>query len=197
MSKYTRAAVALLSIFCALIVAGCRCSDAVGQGGDVGGRGDGNSLEEYLADVKKTFRDRRFVDDEMIGCALTTREYKSKYEIIYTDRSRTIFSYRYLGFSYTGGAHGATIVGIGTIDVATGRKLTVADVIPADKRAEALARVKKAVVEKIGAENLSGEVTLTDNFCVAADGLHFVFNEYELAAYCFGAIEVVIPAYGK
>ena len=160
-------------------------------------RGEGRSgLDEYLAEMTELFRDGRFARDEMIRSGLTTREHRSKYEIIYTDASRKVFSYRCEGFRYWGGAHGIATVEIGTIEVATGRKLTVADAIPADKRSEALARVRNAVIAKIGgAEHLQGEVKLTENFCVSENGLHFVFQEYEVAAYCFGPIEVVIPAY--
>ena len=37
-----------------------------------------------------------------------------------------------------------------------------------------------------------GDVTLTDNCCVAGDGVHFVFNECEVADYAAGPIEVVV-----
>ena len=32
----------------------------------------------------------------------------------------------------------------------------------------------------------------THNFYIAADGLHFVYNEYEDASYAAGAVEVVV-----
>ena len=133
----------------------------------------------------------------LVGTSATTREYEEKYRIVYADRSKTIFSYRHEGLCYEGGAHGLESVSVGTIEVASWRKLTLADVIPPDKRAEALERLKSAVVRKIGAESLANEVKLTDNFCVMEDGLHFVFGPYKIAAYAFGSIEVVIPAYGK
>ena len=86
--------------------------------------------------------------------------------------------------------------------------METADVIPADKRAEALARVRKAVIAKIGEEeNLmpsANEVlaTLQENFYVDKDGLHFIFAAYSVAPYhyapeLYGPVEVVIPAYGK
>ena len=53
------------------------------------------------------------------------------------------------------------------------------------------------MIAKIGGkDNLQGEVTLTENFYIAGDGLHFVFNEYEVACHAQGLVEVVIPAYG-
>lgn len=88
----------------------------------------------------------------------------------------------------------------------TGRKLQIADVIPADKRAEALVSVRNAVIEKIGGENnlmLSAETELTkfpENFYIGKDGLHLIFAEYSVAPYMYapneyGPVEVVIPAY--
>ena len=170
-----------------LTLAVCRCADARGEDG----------LGEYLAEMKMFFRDRGLANDLRVGGALTTREYNSKYEMIHIDRARAFFSYRSTRYSYTGGAHGSTTVEIGTMEVAAWRKLTLDDVIPPDKRAEALARLKEAVIKKVGKENVQGEIKLTNNFCVMEDGLHFVFQEYEVAAYAVGPVEVVIPAYGK
>ena len=130
------------------------------------------------------------------GLSAGTSEYRSKYDIVHVDQQRGLISYRMVFYAYPGGAHGSEAVFLGTIDTKTARKLSVADVIPEDKRDEALGRIRKAVADQIGGEdNLSGNVTLTENFCVAADGLHFVFREYEVAAYCHGTIEVVIPDY--
>lgn len=61
---------------------------------------------------------------------LTTLECKTGYKVIYTDQ-RTFFSYRAECFRYTGGAHGGTIVKVGTMDARTGKRPTLADVIPA------------------------------------------------------------------
>ena len=196
--KRRHIAVIVLFSFCSLTFAGCgksNCSDnrccCNARGYGIGG------LEEYLAEMKNFVQDKETTSALMVGISDTTREYVAKYEIIYADSSKTIFSYRYDGHVYEGGAHGFHPVRVGTIEVASWRRLTLADVIPPDKRTEALARLKSAVIRKIGAENLADEVKLTDNFCVMEDGLHFVFVEYEIAAFSFGPIEVVIPAYGK
>ena len=154
--------------------------------------------EAYLKEVTETLTDKMFAKDIWVGGSLTTREYNSKYNVIYANPERTFFSYRAEGDFYTGGAHGSSAVLLGSIDLKSGRKLRIDDVIPADKRAEALSLVKDAVVKKLeGTDKLQGKVTLTENFCIAEDGLHFLFQEYEIAAYCFGSIEVIIPAYGE
>jgi hypothetical protein len=172
---------------------------------DVFARDFGNFLDCYVNEVRDVFGDKdltSYFEPEGGGFyMLTTREYKSEYKVVYTDQ-RTFFSYRAECFRYTGGAHGGTVVKVGTIDVRTGKRLTTADVIPEGKRAEAIARVREAVIAKIGGKmNLlptANEVlaTLSENFYVGKNSLHFVFNEYEVACYAQGVVEVVIPAYG-
>ena len=38
---------------------------------------------------------------------------------------------------------------------------------------------------------------VTDNCCIAADGIHFVFNEYSIAPFLEGVIEAVVRHDGK
>lgn len=61
---------------------------------------------------------------------LTTRKCKTGHKVIYTDQ-RTFFNCRAECFWYTDGAHGGTIVKVGTMDVRTGKRPVPADVIPA------------------------------------------------------------------
>ena len=156
----------------------------------------GLHVDAYLREVKDAIGSAAAVDGEVVGGELTTREFSSKYEVVYVDSARTIFSYRAEGYFYTGGAHGNRVVKVGTVEVKTGRRLTVADVIPLEMRRDALVRVKKAVIAEIGGEeNLQGRVRLTENFYIAKDGVHFVFNAYEVASYAHGCIDVAVPAY--
>ena len=180
--------------------------DYVSKDADSFARDFRKHLDCYVNEVRDVFGDKNlasYFESGGVGFSIrTSKEYKSEYKVVHTDK-RTFFSYWAESFCYTGGAHGVTTVAVGTIDVKTGKKLTVADVIPADKRAEALARLRKAVVAKVGGEEelmpLAKEAlaTPTDNFYVGADGLHFVFNEYEVACHAQGVVEVVIPAYGR
>ena len=197
------------------IFGGCRYSevgregksgacDYVVKGSDLFASDFGNYLDCYVNEVRDVFGDKNFAsyfEPEGGGFhMLTTKEYKSEYKVVYTD-GRTFFSYWAECFMYTGGAHGGTIVKVGTIDVKTGKRLTTADVIPPEKRDEAIAKIREAVIAKIGGEeNLmpsAKEVLskLQENFFVGKNSLHFVFNEYEVACYAQGVVEVVIPAY--
>ena len=164
-------------------------------------------LNAYLDEMRALFTDKDFLASLCTeGAMPNTREYRSKFNIIYTD-GRTFFSYRAECYRYTGGAHGGEIVRVGTINVKTGKRLTTADVIPPDKRDELLASVRAAVVAKIGGEeNLMPSakevlVALPENFYVGEDGLHFIFAAYSVAPYhyapdMYGPVEVVIPGYG-
>ena len=127
--------------FCAAIAAlgGCRygevgregiACDYVVKDADAFARDFGNFLDCYVNEVRDVFNDKNlasyFEPDGGDFFALTTRECNSKYKVVYTDQ-RTFFSYRAECFRYTGGAHGGTIVKVGTIDVRTGKRLTTAD----------------------------------------------------------------------
>ncbi len=204
----------LLLGVCLAVLGGCRyggagregvACDSVVKDADAFARDFGNFLDCYVNEVRDVFNDKNlasYFEPEGGGFhMLTTKEYKSEYKVVYTDQ-QTFFSYWAECFMYTGGAHGGTIVKVGTIDVKTGKRLTTADVIPPEKRDEAIAKVREAVIAKIGGqENLmpSAEevlATLSENFYVGKNSLHFVFNEYEVACYAQGVVEVVIPAYG-
>lgn len=173
------------------LCAGCRYDRvACTASGDKG-------LDAYLEEVEGLFRDSEEMGmPEMVsaGGALTTREEGWNYEVTYVDKDRRYFSFRREHHYYSGGAHGLSDVTVGTIDRRTGRRLTLDEVVPAEKRAEALAKVRQAVIEVLqGEEHLLEEPTLTENFYLAEDGLHFVFGEYEVSAYCFGIIDIAIP----
>lgn len=113
------------------------------------------------------------------------------YSIAYADE-------RYLSFraeesSYCGGAHGTRQVSVGTFDRMTGRRLTAQDMVPAERRDEVLRILRQKVAERLGGEDkLQDVVTFTDNCYLATDGLHFVYNECEVACYAEGVIDVVV-----
>lgn len=65
--------------------------------------------------------------DWMVGASTTTQEFNKEYKIVYADRDYLSFYTK--EYSYLGGAHGNTVIRIGTISRATGRKLKVGDFI--------------------------------------------------------------------
>lgn len=130
-------------------------------------------------------------DDWMVGASITSWEREAKYKIVSADAK--YLSFRAEEFEYNGGAHGNTRITVGTLDRKTGMLLRAADLISEDRREDVLAQLREGVIKQIGGkENLQGEVKIVDNCFVAKDGIHFVYNEYEVACYAAGAIEVVV-----
>lgn len=160
---------------------------------------DGPIMSEDLAAYLELCRNTALIGDDENECkenwwvesSAMTWERNASYKVVFADKR--YLSFRAEEFSYNGGAHGGTKITVGTFDRQTGRRLCVADVVPENRRAEVLESVCKGVIEKIdGADKLQGQVTLVENFCIVKDGIHFVFNEYEVACYAAGAIEVVV-----
>ena len=74
-----------------------------------------------------------------------------------------------------------------------GRILKVGDFVADVKRAALKNALYDGAVKALGGkENLQSEVEVVENFYLAKDGLHFVYNEYEIACYAAGPVEVVI-----
>ena len=129
--------------------------------------------------------------DWMVAASATTQEFNKEYKIVYADGDYLSFYAR--EYSYLGGAHGNTIIRVGTISRATGRVLKVGDFVADVKRAALKNALYDGAVKALGGkENLQSEVDVVENFYLAKDGLHFVYNEYEIACYAAGSVEVVV-----
>lgn len=120
------------------------------------------------------------------------REYKGEYKIVYVDA-------RYLSFYVEAcvcagfNVHGGTSITVGTIDRKTGQVLKAADLIPERRMAEVRAALVDGVAKKLGGkQNLLGEPKIIDNCYLGKDGIHFVYNEYEVAPYAEGPVDAVV-----
>lgn len=129
--------------------------------------------------------------DWMVGASATTQEFNKEYKIVYADRDYLSFYAK--EYSYLGGAHGNSVIRVGTISRTTGRVLKVDDFVADGKRAALKKALHDGAVKTLGGkENLQSETDVVENFYLAKDGLHFVYNEYEIACYAAGSVEVVI-----
>ena len=121
-----------------------------------------------------------------------SREYKGEYKIVYVDARYLSFyveAYVCAGFN----AHGGTSITVGTIDRKTGQVLKAADLIPERRMAEVRAALVDGVAKKLGGkQNLLGEPKIIDNCYLGKDGIHFVYNEYEVAPYAEGPVDAVV-----
>lgn len=142
-------------------------------------------------DMCKQEAQREHVDYEG-WAADCLREYKGEHKIVYADAKYLSFyveAYVLAGYN----AHGGTSITVGTIDRKTGRVLKAADLIPEQRRAGVQAALCDGAAKAVGGkDNLLGEVKIVDNCYLDEEGIHFVYDEYEIAPYVMGPIEVVI-----
>ena len=172
------------------LLAGCVSTNQLGDK-------DFNSYVEFCRETAMTPVGAEDPNDSMskinwmVGASATTQEFNKEYKIVYADRDYLSFYTK--EYSYLGGAHGNTVIRVGTISRATGRILKVGDFVADVKRAALKNALYDGAVKALGGkENLQSEVEVVENFYLAKDGLHFVYNEYEIACYAAGPVEVVI-----
>lgn len=147
--------------------------------------------EAFLADCQKYAQDRSWSDAELVETGLTTREYTKNYRVVYADAK--VLSYVLEEMEYAGGAHGVTTVTTGVINRATGKMMTLAEFVPVERHPALLQALQTALMVRLGGSDaLLEEVFIPTNFYVAKDGLHFVYNVYEVACYAAGTLDVVI-----
>ncbi len=104
-----------------------------------------------------------------------------------------------LNASYTGGAHGNYGSSFANIDLAQKRIWKLTDIV-ADTAAlrpllndAAIAYFELKPGEGMEERMLVDEVPPTENVCVGAKGLSFIYNPYEIASYADGQITLYIP----
>jgi len=130
-----------------------------------------------------------------------------KESIIYADEMIT--SYKFEDAYYKGGAHDTKKIYVGTINHnpywKKSRRLTLSDIVSKDqipKMTELLIESFKKELDKKGWKyKILEDGSLdtghdlpkpTENFYYAADGLHFVYNEYEIHCYAAGDFDICI-----
>ena len=116
-----------------------------------------------------------------------------------------VLSYQVTTDCYLGGAHGSYVVEYYNFDKNTGKLISIRDIVPAEKEAEALKAMEAQLCEDWDAEDLAelqemtgitmlGDLYLTNNFLLKKDSIEFLFNQYEIAPYAAGLISVTIPS---
>ena len=124
---------------------------------------------------------------------------KTEYRVTYLDDR--IASYRLVESSYVGGAHGMTTIEVGTLVAGqkNGTPLRLTDIMAESQRPQLTALIRQALRKHFKVEtdaeldnHLLGSPQPIDNFYYDGDGLHFVYNVYEIACFADGPIEVCV-----
>lgn len=122
-------------------------------------------------------------------------------EILYNDKN--ILSYSVEHSDYTGGAHGSLRVLYYTIDLDELTTVTEEDIFQPNYHHFLTSKIVEKLMKKYNVDNPEklidegffdiNEIAPNNNFWLNNEGIHYIFNQYEIAPYSMGPIEVTIP----
>ena len=119
------------------------------------------------------------------------------------DGGKGVVNYIIDQYSYSGGAHGNTLITCRNYYAENGNLITLNDIlIPgySDFLRPVLLEALKKKTESVNVDDLRGkgfltmnEIFVPDNYIIKSDTLKFIFNQYEIAPYSTGVIELSVP----
>lgn len=149
------------------------------------------AVAQYIEDVKGEFRSDEVADiyyDHLTGRA----EYGKK----------QVVNYRLEEEVFNGGAHPCTVTTILRFDTSTGRMIVLDDICPITKQnllKDLLLRklMKDQQVRTMDELRQKGILEMTDmfisnNFALREDSIEFLYNEYDIAPYAYGAFTICL-----
>lgn len=123
-------------------------------------------------------------------------------KMIIRNNSDNILSYSIESDRFTGGAHGGRNYLNTVIDLKTGDRITEDDLFTEESRPIIAEIILKKIMAKHQidkAEDLEqigffdvAEIGLNKNFYVTNEGIVYTYNEYEIAAYALGTMEILL-----
>lgn len=168
------------------------------------GKAPQEAIDAYASDYISTYRDENLELAESLAGENSMALSWGKYitgaftgEMNMADGDRLI-NYTVTDYSYTGGAHGMNTETNLVFDMKTGDQVLSEDIFT-EESADILPgllmkHVASAFDDPSGAEYLLvSEILPSDNFKVTEDGITFIYNPYEIAAYAAGTIRITIP----
>jgi hypothetical protein len=136
--------------------------------------------------------------------AATVRQWQVEKRMIVLHRDARLLSVRLDETSYTGGAHPNSLADLATFDLASGRRITLDDVLLPDALPQLTGAAGSAFRETraVPADRslreagfwFEGDVfSLPDRWAIVGEGLAFHFDAYEVAPYAAGPTDFVVP----
>ena len=122
-------------------------------------------------------------------------------EILYEDES--VLSYSVQHADYTGGAHGSLNVLYYTIDLNELTTITEESIFKPNYYKFLTSKIIERLMKKYNLDSPAklmeegffdiNEIAPNNNFWINNEGIHYIYNQYEIAPYSMGPIEVTIP----
>jgi hypothetical protein len=95
-------------------------------------------------------------------------------------------------YEFSGGAHPNHWHSHFLIDLNDGKMLTLNDVIQSSKRNQLKSILSSKFNAIYGKDNLIDQFEIAENFSIDKDGIHFLYNPYEITPYAVGDPEITI-----
>jgi len=95
-------------------------------------------------------------------------------------------------YEFSGGAHPNHWHNHFLIDLTDGRLLAFADVFQMSKRNQLKSILSSKFNTAYGKDNLLDQFEIAENFSVDKNGIHFLYNPYEITPYAVGDPEIII-----
>ncbi len=115
-----------------------------------------------------------------------------------TGTFKNVINYKATTYTYTGGAHGGAWEANMNFDSKSGKLLEQEDVFAEGFEKQAgrllMMHLNDGRDEESRISLLVDEIEPNGNFSIGPDGVTFTYNQYEIAAYVFGVIDILIPA---
>lgn len=156
--------------------------------------------EEWYQQMKTEFEaDKARMNGEVPQWYWYSRSLKN--ELVY--QKENLLVYAVMVEDYQGGAHGSWQVTYFNIDLDDQVTISEQDLFGADYQP----KLKEVIIQQLMADNgvstpeglieqgffPTEELQLNNNFWINDKGIHYLFNQYEIAPYAMGPIEVTLP----
>lgn len=160
------------------------------------------SYSKYVENLKKTYREdcseiiemSKEFGESMIPVACN---WASSIQGQFLKAYKGYIPYRSDTYNYTGGAHGGRTVLCRNFNFKSGEAASEDDIFKENYEEKLTALLVEKAVEYVGEENAEvlwkEEIKPNGNFVLSKEGILYIFNQYEIAPYAAGVIELDIP----
>lgn len=162
-----------------------------------------NYVDEYESGYKALSNDY-YADKSRLGGEIPNWYWYSmsnENKILFQNDSLLSYAVEYS--DYTGGAHGSFRVNYVNIDLADLVTLSEEDLFVPDYFRPLTEKIVNALMAKYGVATPDsllahgffavGDIVPNNNFWLNADGIHYAYNQYEIAPYAMGVVEISVP----
>ncbi len=160
------------------------------------------AIDRHIKDCKTEIKnmEEEIKNNEYMGMSMTS-EFEQGFSVAMNEYN--ILAIEGFTYFYAGGAHGGGNLTSHNYDLRTGKKLAMKDIFNAgyEKQLNSIGEKYFRIQNNLSPQESLTDAgyyfeegfALNDNFGIKLDGIHFQYNQYEVAAYAVGTPSVIIP----